>query len=420
MAVDSADLKVEVEKPAAWARRLTITVPAERVARARVSAMHQISQRVRLPGFRKGKVPQSVLEKRFGQAIEQEAIERLIGDAYREAVEREGLRPITQGSVERVDYARGSDLTFNVDLEVRPEIDLQRLGGFAVRREVQPVAVDQVDRVIDRLLDQHAVLQPLEDAQPVAGDVVTVEITRRNADTEAGAQPRNYQLVLGEGQATPEIEEQIRTLKAGEEGDFSLDLPVNADDPASPTQPHDLHIRLVEAKRPERPPLDDEFARGVGEFATLDELRQRIRSDLEREAEREADRELRHRLMQHIIEANRFDVPDSMVDDYLRQLLPDREGADTEKLEEVRVQAKPMAADAIRRHLIIERIAETESLHATPAEVDERLERVATAIGKNKGEVRSQFKKSGRLPEIENEITEEKVFQYLFTLSTIE
>ena len=417
MAVESADLKVEVEKPAAWSRRLTITVSKERVARERSSTMRRVSQQVRLPGFRKGKVPVSVIEKRFGQAIEQEAIERLIGDAYKQAVEQEGLRPITQGAVERVDYSQGNDLTFAVDLEVRPEIELERLGGFAVKREVPEVPADQVAKVLDRLRDQNAVLEPLTDA-PVAGDVVTVEILRKSDD--ASAQPRSYQLTLGEDQALPQIEEVIRTLKPGEEGDFVVDLPQSPDEPETPAETHDLHIRMVDAKRPIRPELDDEFAKSVGEFEDLAGLRERIREDLEREAGREADRTVRYRLMQLILEANRFDVPDSMLQDYLNRLIPDREDADKETLAKIREETRPAAADAIRRHLVIERIAETESLAATPAEVDARLEQVAQAVGRNIGQVRAQFQKSGRLAEIENEITEDKVFEYLFTLSTID
>jgi trigger factor len=417
MAVDSAELKVEVEKPAAWTRRLTITVPKERVARERTSAMRRISQQVRLPGFRKGKVPVSIIEKRFGQAIEQEAIERLIGDAYKQAVEQEGLRPITQGAVERVDYSQGNDLTFAVDLEVRPEIELERLGGFAVKREVPEVPADQMDKVLDRLRDQNAVLEPLADA-PTIGDVVTVEILRKNGESDA--KPRSYQLTLGEDQALPQIEEVIRTLKPGEEGDFSIDLPANPDEADGPAERHELHIRMVEARHPVRPELDDEFAKSAGDFEDLAALRARIREDLEREAGREADRNVRYRLMQLILEANPFEVPDSMLDDYLNRLIPDREDADKETLDKVREETRPTAADAIRRHLVIERIAETESLAAAPAEVDTRLEQVAQAVGRNVGQVRAQFQKSGRLTEIESEITEDKVFEYLFTLSTID
>ncbi|MCI0435830.1 MAG: trigger factor [Gemmatimonadetes bacterium] len=418
MAVESSNLTIEVERPAAWARRLTITVPAAQVARARAQTMTRLSQRLRLPGFRKGKVPAAVLEKRFGQAVDSETVEKLVGDAYRAAVEREGLRPISQASVENIDYAAGRDLTFRVDLEVMPEIELQRLGGFSIRRETPQVTDDQVGRVLERLREQNAVLHPIEEGHPAAGDVVRVSITR--LDTDPPGEPRRYEIVLGEDQALPAIEDAIRTMKPGQEGDFAVDLPRNAQDPVSPVERHDLRIGLLEVRRPERPPLDDELARAVGPFESLDLLRERIRADLEREAGREAERGVRSRLLQLILEANSFEVPDAMVREYLEKLVPEAEVADTGKLVEIRDSARPAAIAVIHRHLVIDRVAELESLQATPAEVDARLEAVAQALGRPVGQVRAQFQKNGRLQEIESEITEDKVFEYLKQLSTID
>jgi trigger factor len=417
MDVETEALKIAIEKPAAWARRLTITVPQARIQRERKSAMSRLAQRVKLPGFRKGKVPVGVLEKRFGAAIEQETVERLIGDAYREAVKQEGLQPITQGAVEGVEYQPGSDLTFRVDLEVRPEIELERIGGFTVRREAQPVGDEQVDAVLERLRAQQAVWEPLE-AGLADGDAVVVEIVPLD-DPDAGA-PRSYQLTLGQGQALPAIEDAIRTLEPETEGEFTVDLPEDADQPDSPVKPHSLRIRLVEAKRPRLPELDDEFARSVGEFATVSDLRDKIRADLEEEAGREADRGVRLQLLQNILDANSFEVPNAMIDDYLARLLPEAKDADAEKMAEIRASAAGPAAEAIRRSLVVERIAEMESLAATAAEVEARVADAAEKLGRDVAEVRGRFAKSGRLTEIEHEITEDKVFEYLTSLSTIE
>jgi FKBP-type peptidyl-prolyl cis-trans isomerase (trigger factor) len=138
--------RVSVEKPAAWARRLTITVPADRIAREKKDAVQRLAKRVKLPGFRQGRVPAAVMEKKFGPAIEQEAIEKVIGDAYREALESEGLQPITQGIDRQHRVRAGHDLTFNVDLEVRPEVELERIGGFTVMREQPAVGTSRWTR----------------------------------------------------------------------------------------------------------------------------------------------------------------------------------------------------------------------------------------------------------------------------------
>ncbi len=418
MPVETIDLKIAVDRPTAWGRELTITVPADRVDRARADAASKLAQKVRLPGFRKGKVPATVLEKRYGAAIEQETLEHVIGDAYREAVKRENLHPITQGSVSKVDYQKGQDLTFQVALEVRPEIELARVGGFRLVRNIQPVLPDQVEAVVQRLREQQAVWHPLTDESLADGDMVHVEITARSG--EAMGKPRAYQLVLGEKQAVPAIEVVIRSLQPGQEGDFTVNLPEKPDDPSSEEKPHDIHLKMIEAKRPEVPALDDDFARSVGDFASLSDLQARVRSDLEQEAGREAEREVRSRLLQQIVEANPFDVPDSMVQDYAARLVPQNEGDDPQRVAEVRQAATPAAADALRRMLVVERVAEMESLHATPDEVEARVNEIAEKLGRAPADVRARFGKSGRMDEIENDITEQKVFDYLLTLSTIE
>jgi trigger factor len=420
MPTEAPELKVSVEKPAAWARRLKITVPAERIEQEKKHAAARLANRVRLPGFRKGKVPVKELERRFGPAIEQETIEKLIGDAYREALQSEGLQPITEGAVDNIEYKPGTDLTFDVELEVRPEVELERIGGFTVIREQDPIGEQQVTDVLQRLREEHATWIAKEDAVPVAGDMATVEITPLDDATSAEPQtPRRYQIVIGEGQALPAVEDAIRTLTAGEEAEFDIELPVNAQDPASGTRHHRMRIHVQDIKVPQLPELDDDFARSIGEFADLATLRTRVLEDLTAEAEREAKRGQRMQLVQQIVEANPFDVPQSMVRKYIERLMPMREGANAEAIENARIELWPAAEFALKRLLVIERVAELEGLRATPAELDERIDSIAQKLGRGRGEVIGQLKKSGRLDELEQEITEEKVFGYLETLSDI-
>ncbi|HSJ31371.1 MAG TPA: trigger factor, partial [Longimicrobiales bacterium] len=344
MAIEAPELTVNVEKPGAWARRLTITVPADRIAREKKDAVQRLSKRVKLPGFRQGHVPAAVMERKYGPAIEQEAVEKLINDAYREALESEGLQPISQASVNNVNYEPGSDLSFEVELEVRPEIELERVGGFTVMREQTAVADQQVDDVLQRLREENAVWRTKEDATPVAGDMATVEITPLDDATEAEpSKPRQYQIVIGEGQAVPAVEDAIITLKAGEAAEFQVDLPANSEEPNGPTKPHRMHISVIEVKTPEYAALDDEFAKGLGDFESLEVLRARIAEDLGRETEKEAERGVRMQLVQQIIDANPFEVPQTMVRSYLDQMMPAREGADPEKMAELRTQMWPMA-----------------------------------------------------------------------------
>ena len=411
-------LKVTIEKPATWTRRLTITVPAERLEQEKQTTARRLAQKIKLPGFRKGKVPATVLEKRFGPAIEQETIERVVGEAYREALKQEKLQPITQPAIDNFDYQSGSDLTFRVDFDVRPEIELNRLGGFRVKREEPAIGDEAVDRVLQRLREQHAVWQPVESDSPVMGDMAVVEITPLGEAKPSA--PRRYQIFIGEGQVRPEIEERVRTLKPGETGEFDIELPENSEDLNSPVKEHHLRVHLAEVRRPEYPTVDDEFARSVGEFENVSAMRARVREDLEREAEAESHRNARHQLVEQIIEANAFEVPDSMVNRYLEQVIRPRKGEDDSRMNELREAARPAAAHAIKRMMVIERVAELEGLHATPDELEERYEDLARRNSRPAREIRAQLKKEGRDREVEEALTEEKVFAYLESLSTIE
>jgi trigger factor len=412
------ELKVTVESPAAWARRIRITVPAEQLARERKEAVVRLAKKARLPGFRQGKVPPQLMERRFGAAIEQETLERVMGEAYRQVIRREGLQPITDGSIDNVQYQSGEDLTFDVGFEVRPQVDLNRLGGFMVRKPSIEIDDAQVDRVLEGLRDQNAVWSPIEGRPPENGEMAAVEITR--LDDDAGAPARRYEVILGEGQAAASIEDVIRTLTPGEENDFTVQLAEHAEDPAGATKAHTIHLKLLEAKQAEKPAVDDAFARSLGDFEDLGALRTRIREDLVHEAEHEGERALRHHLASQIVDANPLDVPSSMVNESLRRLVPEREGADPQQVAEARERVRPAAEFAIRRMLIVEKVAEMESLAVSEAELDARVAQIAERAGRNAAEVKGLLRKDGRLAELAQEITEDKVFGYLKSLSTIE
>lgn len=411
-----SDLQVTVETPGGWARKLSIRVPADRLEKEKQEAAKRLAQKVRLPGFRKGKVPSHVLEKKFGPAVEQEMLEKVMNTAYREAIQQENLSPISQAAIENVHYHAGEDLTFDVHFEVRPEIELNRLGGFSVQRPRPEVGEAEVGRVIDRLKEEHAVWKPIDAGQAmVVGDMAVVEIT--SLDGPNANQPKRYQIFLGQDQVRPQIEELIRSMSPGEESEFTVDLPEGEDE--SITRPNPIRIHVIEAKRPEFPPIDDEFAKSLGSFESLADLKEKVRADLDKESEAESERALRAQLVGHILEANPFDVPDTMVNHYLDQTIRPRKGDDPAKIEEMKQAVRPQAVQGLRRLLLVDRVAEIEGLRATPEEVDARVEELASRFNKSLPEVRAQFQKSGRLGELEESITEEKVFDYLKSLSDI-
>jgi trigger factor len=434
MPPDQHDLKIAVQQQQSWSRRLSITVPADRVRRTRQAVASQVAGRARLPGFRPGKVPAGVLEKRFGPAIQQETLDRTIQDAYREALQAENLQPITQGKIDNVQYQDEADLTFEVEFEVRPEIELGRLHGFTARRPSSEVGDDEVATVLERLRDERGVWHPLETgSKPDFGDQVTVEITVRESAGEApeNPEPRSYRFVLGEGQAIPAVEESIMTLEPGQEGEFEVSFPEDFPDEQRRGQEQRLRIQLLETHRKQLPELDDEFARAIGDLDNLEKLRERVLADLRADAERRAEAEVRRQLIDQIIEANSFEVPASMIERYLDHMTghahADGEGEnhrhtteEEERISQIRDALRGEAEWSLKRMLVIERVAEQHDLRASQDEIDARVADLAGKHGRSESEVWLALEKSGQLEALERELTEDKVFEHLKSQNKIE
>jgi trigger factor len=422
---ETNELQIAVQEPASWSRRLSITVPSERVKRTRASVSSQVSRGVRLPGFRKGKTPQNLIERQFGQQIEQETIDRLIQEAYKEALETKDLHPINQGQVTNVQYQGAADFTFEVEFEVRPTLELARVSGFTVTRPTQELGDADVDAVLERIRGERGHWHDLEgEDKPDFNDRVTVEITDRDAAEEEKARP--FRFVLGEGQAIPDVESAIMTLAPGGEGDFDAKFPDDFPDEAQRGTEQHLHIRLVRAERKHLPEVDDEFAKTLGDFDGLAALRERVLEDLKKDAEQRADAEVRGGLIQSIVEANPFEVPSSMADryvDYMTGDTPERRGkrtaAQEEQFSQYRALMRPQAEAALKRMLVVEHLADREGLRATQDEVDARVEELAKEHDRSPSDVWLELEKSGQLEALESQITEDKVFRYLESQNTV-
>lgn len=425
MAVETNELEVTIQESDSWSRRLSITVPAERVQRIRGSVTSQITGQARMPGFRKGKLPQRILEQRFGASIDQETIDRVIQESFREALDREGLMPISQGQIDKVDYERGSDLRFEVEFEVRPEIELERTSGFTVSRPPEEIEEDDVDSVLERLRADRGTWEDVEgDERPDLGDQVMVQIASLDEDEEAA--PRAYRFALGEGQAIPDVEQAIMTLAPGQEDEFTVTFPDDFPEEERRGEEQRLRIKLDKVQKLALPELDDEFAGSVGDFESLDALRERILQDLEDDARQRADSEVRRQLIDNVIEANPFEVPNSMVERYLDRVTGHSEedghkhsAEEMEQISKIRETMRPQAAWALKRMLIVESVASSEGLAATQDEIDARVEEMAEKHGRSASEVWIELEKSGQLAALESEITEDKVFDHLLAQNTV-
>ena len=411
------DIEILSRKSEGAERRLQVSVSVERVAAARERAAHRVAKQVRLPGFRPGKAPAAVVRKKFADEIKQEALETLMREAYQSVLDTEKLEPVSQPHAHDVKYDDGQPLTFELHCEVKPTVELARLGGFRVTRPAPKVTEEMLSEQVERLRDQRATWAPVEE-KPREGDMVVVLLATADDD---GVIPegKEYRLVVGAGQAISAMEELITELAPGATMERPVKWPDDFPDEAQRGKSKVVRMTLNEVKRKVLPDLDDALARELGDFDSLDALRKAVREDLEATAERESDAAVRGALMDEIIGANAFDVPPSWVRSLVGAYAEAYQVPETER-EKFASEFRAMAERQVRRDLVVDTVAAREKIAATEKDLDDRIAEMAATRGADPGKLYATLQKANRLREIERSITEDRVFKHLMTLSTVE
>jgi trigger factor len=357
------------------------------------------------------------VRKRYRDAIRETVLRELIGESWRTAVDQEGLKPIADPRVRDLRFEDGVPVTFELLVEVKPELALPRLGGFRLTRRVRPVTEEMVEEQLESLRRERAPWVPAERPTPRAGDLVSVAIA--TVEDDAAREPRDYQLVLGQGQAVPDVEERILGLTRGQTAEATVRFPDDHADESKRGQTRAVRISLHEIKEQRLPELTDDFARELGDFDSVAALRAAVRADLEAEARRDADTDLRRELIDRLIEANGVQAPRPMVQRVLHAFAQAYQVPD-ERLGDFAAEFGPIAERQVKRDLIIDHVAERQGLRAAEEDVDRRIQEIAARRKAEPGQVYASLQKAGRLAEVERSVTEEKVFAFLLTQSTIQ
>ena len=411
------NIAIESKKADGAERHLQVTIPADAVNDAKKVAARKLASKVSIPGFRPGKAPVGMVMKRFADAVRSEAIEALVQEAYKEVIDREQLKVAAQPHIHDLKFEEGGPVSFDLHIELRPEVKLENSQGFKVSRMQRVVTDDNVRDQIEHIRDQRATWAPV-DGKPMEGD----EITALLATSEDGGEipdGREYRLVLGGGQAIAGIEEVIMELTPGSTAERPVKWPDDFPDEAQRSRTKTVRVELKEVKRKLLPDLDDAFAREVGDFDSIDDLRRTVREDMEESAKRESDAEVRQKLLDEIIGANPFDVPPSWVAQIV-QGYAEAYKIPEEEHERFAQGFRPTAERQVRRDMVIDAISDAETLKASESEIDDKITSMAEKRGVNPGQLYASLQKAQRLNELERGITEDKVFKWLFERNTIE
>jgi len=410
------DIEITATKSEGAERRLRVAVPPARVAEARNKATTRVAKQVRIAGFRPGKAPAAMVRKQYASAIDQEAVEALLREAFEAVLAKEKLDLVTQPHAHDVKFGEDDGLSFELHCEVRPDLKLERLEGFRVMRPSDAVTDEMVQEQIDQMREQRATWTPVE-GKPSEGDLVTVMLTTAD-ETGAMPEPREYRLVLGAGQAIAPIEELVLGLTIGATVEQPVKWPDDFPDEAQRGKSKAVRATLTEIKKKSLPALDDAFAAEMGDFASLDAFKAIVREDITANAKRDADAAARTQLLDEIVTANPFDLPPSWVKQMM-QAYAEAYKIPQEELGKFGSEIQGMAERQVRRDLIIDKLSEREKLTASESDVDAKVAELAQKRGVEPGTLYASLQKAGRLRELERSITEERVFTWLLERNTI-
>jgi trigger factor len=425
--VRGALVKVAVEELEACKRRLAVEAPADVVQKEWERAYGRVQKQARLPGFRKGHVPRSLVKLHFADDVRREVAEHLIPDVYRQALSEARLDPVNEPDLTEVKLEENAPLSFVAVVEVKPAIALGEYKGVEVQHAASAVTDDEVAATLEQMREQQAEFRAVDRAA-AAGDLAVVDYTLRPNDHEATT-ANGYHFVIGSGAVMPEIDAAAAGMKAGEQKDVTLRFPDDHRIESLRGKAGTATLKVSEVKEKILPPLDDELAKSLGEFETLEALRTEVRKQLEARREAEQRRELDDKVVGAVLQRHEFTVPDAMV---MRQIAHQvehardrlrRQGLDPDKVPwdvpKLVGELRPGAEQGVKRSLLLEAIADKEGLAAPDEEVEAEVEKIARASQRPAPAVRRMMEKSGDLEALRMGLRERKTLDFLIQHATV-
>jgi len=403
-------------------RSVEIEIPLEEVERARERVTNSIKERVRLPGFRPGKAPVSMIQSRFEGEIRHEVLELLLPQAFRDRVQKEELKVVGQPDISDLKFEPGQPIRFKAQFEIAPEFELGEYRGIPVKYEEPTVTDEEIDKRLEAMRENKAEYPNLDPRPIENGDYVLVHLKSLSGLAEPIDQ--DVQIQVGGEDTLPAFNEVLIGTSPDETKEVDVTYPDDYGQQrlAGKTVSFELTPKFI--RRKELPALDDEFARDLGDYQTLDELKDAIRKTIFHEKQYIAQQVAKEELIDKLIEGNDFPVPEAyiekQIENQVRMQLRDLAGRgidpNTIKLdwEKVKENQRDKAMRNVKASLLLERIANREAVHATKDEVDREVQRLARQEREAVPVTRARLEKEGALARIASHIQTEKTLQFLF------
>ncbi len=402
---------------------LDITVPAAVVTEETEKVVAEIAKKVKMPGFRPGKAPLSLVKNRFPNEIRQELVDKLIPRYLEESFKKDNLNVVSRPNIVDLHFHDGEELHFKVEFEVAPEFELGTFTGLTVKYNEPVVTDEDVDQRLESIREQRAEYINIDPRPAEDGDYAAVNLK----SVSGAAKPverDDLQLKIGDSEAVKEFNEHLIGMTPGEEKEFDVTYPADYNEESLAGRTVKFHMKLNVLRRKELPTLDDEFAQDLGDYKNIEELKGAIRGSILRERENEAKSEAKTQLLDQLVDAHTFTVPEAYVDRQVQNNIEQQlsslamQGVDVSKMNldwaKLKEAQKDRATRDVKASLLLEKIAERESIVAMQDDVDREVQRYARQQRKPAAQVRMDLDKNGGLGRIAAQIRTEKTLNFLF------
>ncbi|MGA8431619.1 MAG: trigger factor [Candidatus Sulfotelmatobacter sp.] len=420
----------EVKKEDATKREISVEIPAADVARETEAIIQKYQKTMRLPGFRAGHVPASIIRQRFAEDLKSNVAEALIPRYFRKEADRQGLVPVSQPQVTDLHIHDGEPLRFKATFEVLPEVPVQGYKELRADKKEITVTDEDVEKALENVREQHATFTSVEGRPLADGDFAQASFDghAKNEEDAADAKPVHMDEVLieiGGKNTVPEFTENLRGASAGDERTFDVTYAPDAAETRLAGKTFVYTVKILAIKQKDMPALNDDFAKELGEFTSLDQVRKQIRENMEAEKRHTAERESKDKLVAELVKRNEFQVPESMVDRQidlrlergLRALAAQgMKMEDMKKMDLPRLRAgqREQAVQDVKSALLLERIADEEKIAVSEDEVNRELSALAAQAKQTPEAVRARLTEDGGLDRIRNRIRSEKTLDFLY------
>ncbi len=428
-------MKVEMTKKETNVVELKVEVPQDQVEQAIAKAYVKTRKDYSVPGFRKGKVPRNILEKRYGiEIFYEEAANILIQDTYPQVVEEQKLEPVDHPDITVDQFDCEQPFIYTATVTVCPELKLGKYKGLKIVKEEKQVADEDVEAEIKALQDSKARLIALEaDAVAANDDQVIIDfVGKMDGEEFEGGTGANYPLALGSGSFVPGFEEQLIGAKQGEKVLVKLTMPQEYHSEELAGKEVEFEVEIKEIKRKELPALDDDFAKEVGDYETLTALKDFIRERLEDRARQEAADKLRHDVLEAVREKAEVDIPGIMIENETKAMLRQMENRFSQQglkfedylsysgksLDDIMAEMRPGAEKNVKTELLLDTVSKVENISVEEAELEEEIAQLAKVYGQDAKAVRSALEKSDQLAAVEQIILHRKALDFLAEVNT--